>query len=371
MVGNNSKRQAQLSRFISQLNSDIPLEENFRQSFQADFKTIEKELEQYIRRFTFPALVGTLAKDLEFTKETRSSQMAEAEVQYYLGELLIRLGQLEEAEERLQNSVKLDANFAPGRISLAVLRLRQNRPAEAKELLQAALAGDPKNHLGHYYYAETLRLNRQFEEAINAYRQAIALKPDSARAFTDLGFTFLQLGRDEEAVEAFKQGVRLDPNDDVIYRSRGYVYLRLARGSLAAADALNFLRRQGWRDDHSPYMALVAHFGYRQAQQAAAAGKILEEATTRLEASAWPYPVIRYLQNAINEEELLALSTDNDKLTEAHAYIGLDLSLKGRHDAALPHLRWVAENGNKNFVEYPLALSELERIEGATRDTVK
>jgi lipoprotein NlpI len=372
MIGNDSKRQPQLTRFINQLSPDLPLEENFRQSFQADFKTIEKELDQYIRRFTFPVLIGTLKKELEFAKETHTSALSEAEVQYYQGELLARTGQLEEAEGRLQNSIKLDAAFSPSRVSLAVVFLRQGRVGEAGELLRAAIASDPKNHLAHYYYAEVLRLRREFEEALKSYQQAALLRPDSARTYADLGYTYLRLGREEEALQAFGQAARLDPVGGAhLHRSRGYLYLRLARGGPAAADALTYLKRQGWRDDQAPYMALLAHFGYRQAQQPAAAVKILEEASGRLDASAWPYPVVHYLQGALTAEELLARATDNDKLTEAHAYIGLDLSLKGRSDDALPHLRWVAEHGNKNFVEYPLALSELERLGADSRNPIK
>ena len=40
----------------------------------------------------------------------------------------------------------------------------------------------------------------------------------------------------------------------------------------------------------------------------------------------------------------------------------MDLSLTGRREEALLHLRWVKENGNQNFVEYPLALAELGRL---------
>jgi hypothetical protein len=110
-------------------------------------------------------------------------------------------------------------------------------------------------------------------------------------------------------------------------------------------------------------MALVAHFGLRQAGRTANADQILEEAVTRADASAWPYPVLRYLQRSLAEKEVLALADDNDKLTEAHAYIGLDLSLSNNREAAIPHLRWVKDNGNQRFVEYPLALAELGRIE--------
>jgi hypothetical protein len=60
-------------------------------------------------------------------------------------------------------------------------------------------------------------------------------------------------------------------------------------------------------------------------------------------------------------DNLLKLATDNDKMTEARAYIGMNLLLSGKTDTAQPYLRWVVENGNKNFHEYLFAKSALER----------
>jgi len=48
-------------------------------------------------------------------------------------------------------------------------------------------------------------------------------------------------------------------------------------------------------------------------------------------------------------------------------YVGMDLSLAGKQDEALIYLQWVKENGNKNFVEYSLALSEIDRIKPVER----
>jgi hypothetical protein len=42
---------------------------------------------------------------------------------------------------------------------------------------------------------------------------------------------------------------------------------------------------------------------------------------------------------------LLALATDNDKLTEARCFLGLDDALKGNKDQALAHFHWVRDNG--------------------------
>ena len=54
----------------------------------------------------------------------------------------------------------------------------------------------------------------------------------------------------------------------------------------------------------------------------------------------------------------------NDRQTEAHGYIGLDLLLKDQKDLAVTHFKWVKERGNRNFVEYIFSTIELNRLEG-------
>ncbi len=127
----------------------------------------------------------------------------------------------------------------------------------------------------------------------------------------------------------------------------------------------------GWRDKFSQFMVLSGYFGLLQAQQPDDAAKLLDRAATQVDTSAWPYPVIRYLRREINAQDLLALATDNDKLTEARAYIGMLLSHSGQREEALTHLRWVKENGNKTFLEYGVALTEIQRIENASATSGK
>ena len=370
MLANESKRQSQLTKFIGGLTAGLSLEENFRQSFQADYATIERELRSYIGQFGFPALSIAFPKQLEFAKETQSTPMPEAEVQFYLGDLLLRASRFNEAETHLQRSLELDPHFTLSQISLGILRMQQKRLPEARKLLESAIANDPSNYLGHLCYGNILGQEEQLEEAIKAYQQAIRLRPDVARPYSDLGYAYLNLGRDELAVEVFNRATSLDESNPYVYRTRSHVYLRLARGSLAASDALTYLDRQGWHDDHSGYMALVAYFGFRQAKQATAAARMLEAAATKLGAE-WPYQLIGYLQHKTTAQEVLAVATDNEKLTEAHTYIGLELSLNGMRKEALAHLQWVRENGDKSFVEYPLAVTEIRRIAAQDNSTAK
>lgn len=369
MLGNNGARRLQLSRFINGLNGDLPVEENFRQSFQADYAKIEDELRVYLRRELYPALDFKLEKPLELSKDAVGATLTEAQVEYHLGDLLLRARRHDEAVERLQKSIALDANFAPARVSLGLTRLRQNRFDEAQKILRDALALDPRNPFAHYHYASALGADGKLEEAVVAYREAIALKPDMAGAHAELGRTYRNLRRNEEALDAYNQALRHSPDAPYFYQSRAYINLQLGRGNGAAFDAKAFIHLQGWRDDSAPYLALAAYFGYRQKGRAADAAKILEEAAAKTDAAAtaWPRLIYKYLAAELTAEDLLKQATDNDKLTEAHTYIGLDLSLKGRREDALPHLRWVKENGNRGFVEYPLAVTEVERIEAATK----
>ena len=65
----------------------------------------------------------------------------------------------------------------------------------------------------------------------------------------------------------------------------------------------------------------------------------------------------------MDEEALLAAATDNDKRTEARAYLGLALALAGRPEQARPHLHWVRDHGNRTFIEYDISRAELARLD--------
>ncbi len=137
----------------------------------------------------------------------------------------------------------------------------------------------------------------------------------------------------------------------------------MGKGESAVADAQTFIKLKGWRDKNSLYALLIEYFGLRQTQKNEAARQLLQDAVSKAKKSDWPFPIIRYLGQAINEQELLTLATDVGRMTEARTYIGMNLSLSGKVDEARAHLNWVKDSGKKSYSEYRFALSELERIE--------
>jgi len=80
----------------------------------------------------------------------------------------------------------------------------------SKEYLYLAI-GNCNNELGNY------------TKAIEAYKQAIYIKPDLAEAYSNLGIAYAQLGLYKDAIEAYKQAIHINP-DDAPYYSLGRVY---------------------------------------------------------------------------------------------------------------------------------------------------
>jgi len=115
----------------------------------------------------------------------------------------------------------------------------------------------------------------------------------------------------------------------------------------------------------SRYAFIRGHLAARQAGNEAKAKRFLNDAAGKLDKTAWPYPLVKFLRGEMDEAALLKQAGDNDKQTEARCYLGLDYALKGRKKEALTHFRWVKEHGNSNFnfVEYTIAMNELERLE--------
>jgi Flp pilus assembly protein TadD len=69
----------------------------------------------------------------------------------------------------------------------------------------------------------------QYELAIDWYKAALRLKPDSALAYGRMGYVYGELGRHDDAVKALRQAISLDPSDYRDYSNLGLAYDHLSR----------------------------------------------------------------------------------------------------------------------------------------------
>jgi serine/threonine protein kinase/Tfp pilus assembly protein PilF len=148
--------------------------------------------------------------------------------------------------------------------SRGMLNLRLATPESlerARSLFEKAVGRDPRYAeawvgLGEVYdlKASMLGLSEFGTKAIESHQRAIALNPRLAAAHTELGYSLLTPARYDEAIEAFKEAVRLDPDS-----AQGHVGLARAywMGKAMIDEAIVELERA---------LALNPEYGYAYLQ---------------------------------------------------------------------------------------------------------
>ncbi|MGY4460377.1 tetratricopeptide (TPR) repeat protein [Bradyrhizobium sp. LB13.1] len=103
------------------------------------------------------------------------------------------------------------------------------RIEEARQLLERAVAIDPRSHEAYNNLA-TVHLDlKQFDAARACQEKAIALKPNFVLALTSLGNTLLHLSLPEQAIELYDRAIALKPDFADALCNRGIAELALHR----------------------------------------------------------------------------------------------------------------------------------------------
>ena len=240
MLGNQRKRQPQLARYLALLTSGKPVEQSFREAFETDYGTIEKEVKGYIGHNSYPATVFSVDQKLEFEREMQVAPITEAETQFYLGDLLMHLRRMDEAETYLKQALNLDPKLAPAHASLGSLYIDQKHWDEAKLHLEQAVAGDSKNHLAHYLFAELLsragvpdgstrmRFSREMAATMRVeLKKAIELQPTFIESYRLLAYVNLVTGEAlDDTLGLLKRAQTLAPGREEIDLDVAQIYLR-------------------------------------------------------------------------------------------------------------------------------------------------
>jgi tetratricopeptide (TPR) repeat protein len=247
ILGNGGQRASQLSKFIQLITNNVKIEDAFTQAFQTTVEAMEKEFKKYVEGHTFKMQVATFEHKLEFDNEMKVAPLTEAEAQAYLGDLLLHIHRLSDAEVRLQQALTLDPKLTMAEASLGILRARQGRFDEAKNALQEAVKGDSNNYLAHYYYAYAL--SRQGMDANNyvqhyepettatmraELRKAIDLSPTFPESYSLLAFVNVVTGEQlDESVSLLKRALALSPGRQDLDLELAQIYLRQEKFDLA------------------------------------------------------------------------------------------------------------------------------------------
>ena len=206
-----------------------------------------------------------------------------------------------------------------------------------------------------------LRKKGRLDEAQDAMDRAIRTSPTYSVALKERALLWIERGDSLKALRDATEAVKISPEWVDVSSLRATTLLALGRTGEARDEAGRALGLAGWESKQSPYLALVAYLGERQARPGRAA-KFMQEMAGQWAGQEWPRPVFNFLLGKQTPTQLIAGAIGNDQITEARAYIGLMALIEGRQAEAVDHLQWVRDNGDPTFTEHHLAVAALQRL---------
>jgi hypothetical protein len=135
----------------------------------------------------------------------------------------------------MTHALKVNPSSLAGNNMLGFYYDQQHPPdlVKAKPFFARALHDHPNVPWVHFNAANFLMHAGRTDEAIEQYRQAIALDPDSVDAWINYGAALGKLGEDEDALAAFAKALQLKPDDARGYKNIGIIWA--SRGEVEQA----------------------------------------------------------------------------------------------------------------------------------------
>ncbi len=247
---------------------------------------------------------------------------------------------------------------------------RKNNHDKAMADFNEALRCRPKFVRAYTNRGIVWAAKKDFDKAIEDFNNALQIDPERARPYTNRGIALAAKGDFDRAINDFDHALKLQP--DSAWTRYNRLLASLSSGRPEAADEAHKLLAQiGWNDELSVHTALVGYFAELRAGRMNEAGTFLKDAAAHCDSKQWTYKIVSHLRGEINEKQLLEQASTLSRQTQIHSFLGLNKALTGQSEAAITDLRWVAEHGVSSNAEYPIALAELDRIQGKNRDGSK
>lgn len=147
-----------------------------------------------------------------------------------------------EAEKEFKQALELNPSYAAAHDWFAIYLMATGRTEEALASIRKAQALDPLSLIINTDVACALYYTRQFEASIKQCRWVLETEPNFVMAHFRIGLAYEQLGRYEEAVNAFRNAIFLSMGNSAAEATAAFKGGSDARASIAHTYAL--MRKQ-------------------------------------------------------------------------------------------------------------------------------
>ena len=115
--------------------------------------------------------------------------------------------------------------------NIGVLRHEQGKLDQAIDAYRKAIAINPNYFEGYSNLGVALKEQGNLDQAIDSYRQAITINPDYSEGYNHLGTALKEQGKLNQAIGAYQKAIKVDPNYIEAYNNLSH--LELLRGNYA------------------------------------------------------------------------------------------------------------------------------------------
>lgn len=240
LLTGDADRLSRFRQFMTAVATGLSAEEGFKQFFQTDAASLESELRDYVRHRVFNSQTISFDRKIEADETMMIVELGDAEMKAYLGDLLWHIERTDDGEFALERSLAIDAKQPQALSSLGMLRLKQKRFAEARQLLRLAIETGSANYLAYYSHAfawqqqhvdSTGFVSGFASEAVAGMRASLnrarELMPDFPDTYKTLAFiNLVQRENLDESVVMLKKAIALEPGREDFHYTLAQIYLK-------------------------------------------------------------------------------------------------------------------------------------------------
>jgi tetratricopeptide (TPR) repeat protein len=181
--------------------------------------------------------------DLAIEHYTAAMGMDPNYSEYYneRGNLLLKLGRLEEAEKDYRQAIEIGAPYFEVWSNLGQCCQLRGRLEEAVAAYDRSLDLQPNQPMAWLIRAQVLESLGRIEAAISSYEEASSLQPEIWQAHAGHAVLLFELGKVEECLADLDRAIEIAPGEPELYQNRAVAHAELGRYEDASRDLRRYL----------------------------------------------------------------------------------------------------------------------------------
>jgi tetratricopeptide (TPR) repeat protein len=172
---------------------------------------------------------------------------------YNLANLYTNLKNPELAIENYEAAIRIDNQFYPAKVNLAMLHNQTGQNDKAEMLLREVVTDQPELYEVKYSLGLLLAEEKKYAEAARYLKEAAEGMPDRSRVHYNLGLLLDYLGRDVQAESALQRALELEPDNLQYLSAIAQYYLKNDnRLGLKIISVFELLKWKPYNEDKKP-----------------------------------------------------------------------------------------------------------------------